>query len=221
MLYSTVICLLFHKEAVSGTLCHFFLHCNVALIFMLCESGFLTLLGGRKVCPHFRNSGSLFQFVSGGGGAGSCRHQLGVRNSEVSARREFSHQFKAFNRSPLICPDNKGRRDKLFRKWSITTVPCQCSCHFSLRKTINTTNKSSFFLAHGRRNWQLSGTAILVAKMFFYSPWQSKQHVTSCYICRNMATPGQIMEKEYPKIFLVTRKCLHFLRGMIYGQPAP
>ena len=173
-----------------------------------------------------------------------------VRNSEVSARREstvlrliwrFSRHFKAFNRSPFICPDNKGRRDKLFRKWSINTIPCQCSSHISLRKTINKTNKSSFFLAHSRRNWQLSGAAILIAKMFFYSPWQSKWHVT---FCRNMATPGQIMEKEYriPRSFssldneimlgpswylkmvgsfsLVTRKCLHFLRGMTYGQPA-
>ena len=174
-----------------------------------------------------------------------------VRNSEVTARREstvllliwrFSRHFKAFNRSPLICPDNKGRRDKLFRKWSINTIPCQYSSLFSLRKTINTTNKSSFCLAHGRRNWQLSGAVILVAKMFFYSPWQSKWHITFCYICRNWATPGQIMEKEYPQILFFFRQWNHvrpklvlkngsvflvsytkmfaILRGMTYGQPA-
>ena len=161
-----------------------------------------------------------------------------VRNSEVSVRREstvlrliwrFSRHFKAFNRSPFICPDNKGRRDKLFRKWSINTIPCQCSSHFSLRKTINKTNKSSFFLAHSRRNWQLSDAAILIAKMFVHSPWQSKWHVTSCYICWNMATPGQIMEKEYriPRSFssldneiMLGPRCSHFLRGMTYGQPA-
>ena len=38
----TVICLLFYKEAVDSTLCHFFHYCNVALFFMLCGSGFLT-----------------------------------------------------------------------------------------------------------------------------------------------------------------------------------
>ena len=153
----------------------------------------------------------------------------------MSARREFSRHFKAFNRSPLICPDNKGRRDKLFRKWSINTIPCQYSSYFSLRKTINTTNKSSFFLAHGRRNWQLSGTAILVAKMFFYSPWQSKWHVTSCYICRNMERQARLWKRNIPRSFssldneimlgpswylkmvasflLVTRKCLRFYAG--------
>ena len=91
MLYSTVICLLFHKEAVSGTLCHFFLHCNVALIFMLCESGFLTLLGGRKVCPHFRNSGSLFQFVSGGGGGLAL---AGISWVSVTARCPQGESFR-------------------------------------------------------------------------------------------------------------------------------
>ena len=49
----------------------------------------MSRLGAEK-CPHFRNSGSLFQsfLYAFRRGAGSCPHQGGVRNSEVSARRE-------------------------------------------------------------------------------------------------------------------------------------
>ena len=80
--YTAVICLLFHKEAVDSTLYHVFLYCDVAIFFMLCESGFLTkyssvsyikrkkqvncLAWGQEsvrisVIARVRNSGSLFQ----------------------------------------------------------------------------------------------------------------------------------------------------------------
>ena len=39
---SNLFTLLFYKEVVDSTFCHFFLFCNVPLFFMLCESGFLT-----------------------------------------------------------------------------------------------------------------------------------------------------------------------------------
>ena len=45
---------------------------------------------GAGKCPHFRNSGSLFQsfLYLFGWRAGSCPHSRSVRNSEVSAMRE-------------------------------------------------------------------------------------------------------------------------------------
>ena len=90
--------------------------------------------------------------------------------------------------------------------YSLTKKRSMRACTFPVNLL---TTESSFYLAHGRRNWQLSGAAILVAKMFFYSPWQSKWHITSCYICRNWATPGQIMEKEYPQILFFFRQWNH------------
>ena len=91
---------------------------------MLRESGFLTKyssvrektsemshLGAGK-CPHFCNRGSLFQsfLYEFRRGVGSFR----VRRESMVLRLiwRFSRHFKAFNRSPLICPDNTGRRDK-------------------------------------------------------------------------------------------------------------
>ena len=72
--YTAVNCLLFYKETGDSTLYHFFLYCDVAIFFMLCESGFLTKYSSisyikRKKtselsrleagnCPHFRNSES-------------------------------------------------------------------------------------------------------------------------------------------------------------------
>ena len=104
MLYCTaVICLLFYKEAVNSTLCHFFHYYNVTLFFILSESGFL--LRYSSVCHrerknkcivvlgvgkglHFHNSGSPYRRIlvlvislcvlpgggGGGGGADSCPH---------------------------------------------------------------------------------------------------------------------------------------------------
>ena len=48
----------------------------------------MSCLGAGK-CPHFRNSGSLFQsfLYVFRRGAGFCPHSRGVCNSEVSARR--------------------------------------------------------------------------------------------------------------------------------------
>ena len=97
MLYSSH-CLLFYKEAVNGTLSHFFLYCNVALFFMSCASAFLiqhssVRYSRRKkqlkcrawgqesahisVIARVRNSGSLFQsfLYAFRQGAGSCPHQ--------------------------------------------------------------------------------------------------------------------------------------------------
>ena len=80
--YTAVNCLLFYKETGDSTLYHFFLYCDVAIFFMLCESGFLTKYSSisyikrRKqvncrawgqesvrisVIARVRNNGSLFQ----------------------------------------------------------------------------------------------------------------------------------------------------------------
>ena len=113
--YTAVNCLLFYKETGDSTLYHFFLYCDVAIFFMLCESGFLTKYSSisyikRKkkqvncrawgqeivhisVIARVRNSGSLFQSflycVSPGG-------LVLVRIGGVSVRRESTVYRIAF-----------------------------------------------------------------------------------------------------------------------------
>ena len=113
MLYSSHLftLLLFYEETVDSTFCHFFLYCNVDLFFMLRESGFLTkyssarfserknkrniALGGRKVSAFSWSRESVIAgvcfshfFMCFARGAGFCPRSRGVRNSEVSERRE-------------------------------------------------------------------------------------------------------------------------------------
>ena len=90
---TAVICLLFYKEAVDSTLCHFFFYIIVTSLYSLCyvsqafgrsiqvsaiareKTSEMSRLGAGK-CPHFRNSGSLFQsfLYAFRRGAGSCPH---------------------------------------------------------------------------------------------------------------------------------------------------